>query len=111
MYFSGSEVSDLGLHCQQRETLNFKIDSPFPQWLLVFKKKQQHEARYSDPVYIYIPQIGSPIINFLRNIPILVGYYGTVFYLVGYSTVQTFSHSHENASVFQTWIMFWGVRL
>ena len=29
IYFSGSEVSDLGLHCQQRMTLNFKNDYPF----------------------------------------------------------------------------------
>ena len=29
-----------------------------------------------------------PIIDFLRYFPIPIGYYGTVFYLVGYSTVQ-----------------------
>ena len=33
-------------------------------------------------------QIGPPIIDFLRYFPLLIGYYGTVFYPVGYSTVQ-----------------------
>ena len=100
-------MSDLGLHCQERETLNFKNDSPFSPVAYSFKtkqkttkKQQQHEVRY----IIYTP-IGPPIIDFLRYFPILVGYYGTVFYPVGYSTVQystvqystvqTFSHSPQ----------------
>ena len=40
IYFSGSEVSDLGLHCQQRETL--KTILIFPQWLLISKKILVH---------------------------------------------------------------------
>ena len=60
----------------------------FSPWLLVSKKQTNIISTRTQYTYYNIPQIGPPIIDFLRYFPILVGYYGTVFYPVGYSTVQ-----------------------